>query len=371
MANVPDYSQYIAVKKVRAVQTANTNSAVSKGRAAYRYDGYFPLYRSVRLPANALLSNKFIVPAGPPPKVWALSVLGGSTDTNYTALYTTSDGKIVFGAVGTKASGEKKGGPIYYNTTYGDGAWTQVSNSVTDWNTLTMTRSGSIGYAGPHANYIRTASFANYNSWTQILSSPQVVWNSLECSDDGQYLYGATGEPNAGTIRVSSNFGVTWNTRVDSLTTFYKSIACSGNGQYALSAPSNGQLQLSSDIGVTWGIVGPSSRTWHQVTMSQSGQIMYASTTTNTMYKSIDYGVTWSSAITIPDTFVDIDCSDDGLFILGIGTTGLHASTDGGITWAVAGTIPTGIWYNVTCSSDGTIVYIASDQGRIYKATYT
>ena len=56
---MPDYSQYVAVKKIRTAQTANANTSIIKGRAPYMYDGYFPLYRSINLPVNALLSNKF------------------------------------------------------------------------------------------------------------------------------------------------------------------------------------------------------------------------------------------------------------------------------------------------------------------------
>lgn len=67
MPNVPDYSQYIGVKKVGVAQTANANTAIVKGRAPYRFDGYFPLYRGIRFPVNALVSNKFNQPSAPPP----------------------------------------------------------------------------------------------------------------------------------------------------------------------------------------------------------------------------------------------------------------------------------------------------------------
>lgn len=81
MPNVPDYSQYVAVKKVRAAQTGNSNAASNKGRISYRYDGYFPLYRSVGLPVNALLSNKFTselptTPSIPPGPFSPLSISG-------------------------------------------------------------------------------------------------------------------------------------------------------------------------------------------------------------------------------------------------------------------------------------------------------
>ena len=70
MPSAPDYSQYIAVKKINVAQTANANSAIVKSKAPNIFDGYFPLYKGIRLPPNALLTNKFTnisVPAGPPP----------------------------------------------------------------------------------------------------------------------------------------------------------------------------------------------------------------------------------------------------------------------------------------------------------------
>ncbi len=60
MPNVPDYSSYIETKKVSVAQTVNTNTSAIKGRAPNRYDGYFPLYKGIKLPKNALISNKFI-----------------------------------------------------------------------------------------------------------------------------------------------------------------------------------------------------------------------------------------------------------------------------------------------------------------------
>lgn len=78
MPNVPDYSQYIGVKKTGVAQTANANTAVVKGRAPNRFDGYFPLYRSIRLPANALISNKFFgsSAAASPPAPFAPTSVG-------------------------------------------------------------------------------------------------------------------------------------------------------------------------------------------------------------------------------------------------------------------------------------------------------
>ncbi len=62
MPNVPDYSQYVAVKKISAAQTANTRTSIVKARAPYSYGNPFPMYKSIRLPRNSLISNKFLTP---------------------------------------------------------------------------------------------------------------------------------------------------------------------------------------------------------------------------------------------------------------------------------------------------------------------
>ncbi len=62
MPNVPDYSQYVAVKKISAAQTANTRTSIVKARAPYSYSNPFPMYKSIRLPRNSLISNKFLTP---------------------------------------------------------------------------------------------------------------------------------------------------------------------------------------------------------------------------------------------------------------------------------------------------------------------
>lgn len=131
MANVPDYSQYIGVKKIRVAQTANTNTAVVKGRAQNRFDGYFPLYKSIGLPANALISNKFLrtsAPAAPPvpfapTSVGTLSVwLDASGLTNGASVATWTDktaSALVFSKGGTTPVVTQIGGLNYVDTTSG------------------------------------------------------------------------------------------------------------------------------------------------------------------------------------------------------------------------------------------------------------
>lgn len=94
----PDYSQYIAVKKINASQSGNANTSIVKSRSPYRYDGYFPLYKGVRLPPNSLLSNKFLTTSSSSPssnildtvyELLLLDTVGNSYTTNNLSTFTT------------------------------------------------------------------------------------------------------------------------------------------------------------------------------------------------------------------------------------------------------------------------------------------
>ena len=64
MPNVPDYSLYADFKRKSVAQTVNSRDPRIFKNSGYTYGVYFPLYRSVGFPANALLSNKFTSGSG-------------------------------------------------------------------------------------------------------------------------------------------------------------------------------------------------------------------------------------------------------------------------------------------------------------------
>jgi photosystem II stability/assembly factor-like uncharacterized protein len=172
-------------------------------------------------------------------------------------------------------------------------------------------------------------------------------------------------------IFVTNNGGTSWTERVRSPLQRRRRflVVCSGDGVYALTgAVSGGTLEKTSDSGATWVDVGP-SLAWNSFACSASGQLMYASTTTSSLYKSTDYGVTWS-LISLPQTFIDIDASDDGNVLVGISTTKFYVSQDGGLTWTDVYTNPGNVWTNVTCTANGALAYIASNNGPVYRAVY-
>lgn len=484
MANVPDYSNYINVKKTSVAQTANTAIATVKGRAPYRYDGYFPLYRGIRLPVNALISNKFTGgPVVQPPTYqvtastltineaglpvvftitttnvadgtvlfWEniqtassvdfaeginsgnVTITGGTgtitltivadqitEGTEYIALNirTSSVGTILatsltvtindtsiaptwtitntsanlsntLADVDTTATGTKvmavKGynpgagltnGPIYLNTNSGIGVWPTVATNDF-WKTGCFTRDGTIAYAGGHANPVRKSTDGGI-SWFSLASpignSPSAVWNSLQCSDNGNVVYGSAGfgtGADRSYLWVSVNAGVTWTSRLT--LGVWSGVACSADGQYAVACPNlsgtASQLQKTSDSGSTWTAVGTSTF-YNAVCCSSSGSIMYAVPTSGTTaYKSTDYGATWSS-ITLPATFNDIDCSTNGSFVIGVSSTKFYFSTNGGSSWTEVYTVPSSTAYRLCSSDTGTIVYFITYSGPVYKAVY-
>lgn len=79
MSGAPDYSTYLNVKKINVAQTANANTSVVKFRVPNRLDGYFPLYKSIKLPINAFVSNKFTQYGGVLPPFTPLTITGLTT----------------------------------------------------------------------------------------------------------------------------------------------------------------------------------------------------------------------------------------------------------------------------------------------------
>lgn len=139
MPSAPDYSQYIAVKKINVAQTANTNTTIIKRKAPNRFDGYFPLYSSIRLPPNALLSNKFTgsissapatppIPFAPSDVVGLITWLDSSALTNgatITSWVDKSSSAITFTKTGTpNIVVSQIGGLNYMNMTAGSAGTT-------------------------------------------------------------------------------------------------------------------------------------------------------------------------------------------------------------------------------------------------------
>lgn len=118
--------------------------------------------------------------------------------------------------------------------------------------------------------------------------------------------------------------------------------ALSATGQFQLVAKQAGTLSLSSDYGITWASVG-ASRNWLSVAMSASGNYMYATDATGgtgNLYVSTDYGLTWSVASASLPTggWAGVGISQTGQYVIAGGPTSFWLSSNYGATWSASQT---------------------------------
>lgn len=188
---------------------------------------------------------------------------------------------------------------------------------------------------------------------TSLAKSPTEVF----CSSNGSVVY-----TNAnGTINYSTDGGLNWtviNSPLGSVTpggTFGMGAfpKCSSNGSVVIAKLSNNYIGCSTNGGATWSTAtaigtggagsGTSTGDFRGFTVSGNGSVMYVTKYNDYIYKSTDAGATWgtvTSAGTNP--WLGISCSDDGSKVFvgfrssvagsAIGTVG-YRSINGGTTW--------------------------------------
>ena len=119
-------------------------------------------------------------------------------------------------------------------------------------------------------------------------------------------------------------------------------VASSSDGTHLAVAVQGEYIYTSSDSGVTWiQQSGSGSRNWQNITMSASGQYIYATNSAGSgsgVYRSDDYGVTWTSIYPYQDGV--IWCSSTGQYVIasvgsfyGYSISGTWVSADYGVTW--------------------------------------
>jgi photosystem II stability/assembly factor-like uncharacterized protein len=173
----------------------------------------------------------------------------------------------------------------------------------------------------------------------------------------------------AGNGGIYTNNGLTWNiTSAPSYIQSWQSIASSSNGMNLVASgigpPSHiGEIYTSTDSGNTWNFVtSPTVLQWNSVTCSADGTKLVAIPYTNAVYTSSNAGATWTTnALPIPSSAYSwsVASSADGTKLVTgsiappIGS--IFTSSNSGTTW-VSNSSPSGFWYSVAASSNGTIL---------------
>jgi hypothetical protein len=210
-------------------------------------------------------------------------------------------------------------------------------------------------------------------TWAQ--KTPYEYWAALSVSDDGQYMLASTYEK----VYISNNYGATWSvTKTWPTSVFYTSSAISNNGTYMYLSNSavvgyDGGVYVSTNQGstwntVSWGLTPSGGRGPNSLTISSSGQYLYAGYNSGILAKSSDYGATQSSTLIDSDYFMNIislSSSANGSNVIAGGynnrTYGqliyLKGTTNGGANWASITSGSTGqklIWSKVAINNSGT-----------------
>lgn len=158
---------------------------------------------------------------------------------------------------------------------------------------------------------------------------------------------------------------------------WYKA-SVSDDGSTILLGTNEGRLWLSIDRGVNWTEQQPndvdSDRAWRAIAVSGNGQVLLAGEyeTDGRLYRSIDSGANWSELQPVGDTnqiWLDAALDYDGSVIMAHRyASNVYISSDSGVNWGNAGVTGT---LCVACSSDGAVMLVGKNSGRLYLSINT
>lgn len=272
---------------------------------------------------------------------------------------------------------------VWISTTYGS-TWSQTtlpSTSAFSWNFGSISSTGQYMLAASTTGLFLSIDFGS--TWNMITSlSTSLSYYGTSMSSTGQYML-ATVNGTTG-VYLSSNFGANnispygspgWTLTTLSTSFSYLSSAMSSDGQYMLAAQYTpaGSLFLSTNFGVTWSqrTVGvPTNVQWYQVGMSNLGQFMIASAYGGFIYVSSNYGVNWSqSSLATSSASTQQPCSISGtgqhMFVGN--NNGAFYSNDYGATWTRISYLPNSTgWRFGSMSSTGQYSLQIVQNGNVY-----
>lgn len=89
-------------------------------------------------------------------------------------------------------------------------------------------------------------------NWAKASLPDSVLFMAAAVSANGEYMYVASSEENAGVIYISTNDGSSWTLLANAPKLSYKSITCSLTGQNVTAVATSGPVIVSTNYGATW-----------------------------------------------------------------------------------------------------------------------
>jgi hypothetical protein len=283
--------------------------------------------------------------------IWT-SADAGATWTERTAPPQAPWSSIASSADGTKLVAVGLGVQIW---TSGDSGVTwQGRDSARVWDSVTMSADGSrmaaatletVSGSGDGKIYtLQQAPGAAFGTGTWIERGETKMWRSIASSADGSKLVAGAYRDDQSVqqgVYTSIDFGVTWTSRLATVSTAYR-VASSSDGTKLALAERFGKIYTSADSGLTWS-AGVFEGGFNSVASSADGSVLVAVQATGTNPAAEPAAPT--------------------------GRTGkLLVSSNSGATWTERAT-PNKWWRGAAVSADGNRLVGAVNVGQIYVST--
>ena len=292
--------------------------------------------------------------------------------------------KEIAGSIGISGDGQYIVARDYNNNfirlsdNYGD-LWTNIPTSINFGN-----RGFAVNYSGQYmigvlGDDIIGISNTFGSTWSTIDTGNSQMW-WCDISSDGQYMIIGGFESGGTDIKISTDFGGSWNSATTS-SPLVRGVAINDTGTVAYYAQSSEKVMKSVNYGVTWlpttlGVGTAPSGYFADVATDRTGQIVVvADRQNNLIWTSQDAGDTWTPGNSSNTYTWDKVCmSSDGrkLFAVPLNSTlsYLWMSTDYGVTWNPVTSGGERNWLQLSISRDGNmlVAVIGVTYGRLYSS---
>lgn len=229
--------------------------------------------------------------------------------------------------------------------------------------------------------------------WKPLMSAGKRQWRGITCSDNGTIVLACAWKDH---IYKSTNNGITWVPITTSIgKRSWTAISCSSDCKIIVAcatwsaADSTGDyVWISKNSGASWskasatiGINGNGISFWSSISCSSNSAVIAAAELFGNVWVSKDSGVTWTNSSSSSQTFPLTNFNTSDICVSSDGTTitlvtipnskdigNVFTSNDSGDTWEFR--FPLDQTSNcVTCSADGTVIAVGSNENFIYTST--
>lgn len=349
----------------------------------------------MRIGLISLLSTAVVLATG-------LNLPGNAAVASLTWSSTTS-GSYQFSGISTSDDGQKviavsfsANERVMYSSNAGS-TWTNIvpsrsTGTASNFNSVAISGDGTAAYlvvsSGGPTTGSKVYKTTNFSTWTQLSVGNTNAYYTVSTNQDGTVVVIG----NLSGVLVSTDGGSTWPS-----SSAFSAFGCdmSSSGAKILCF-GDGTLRLSSNTGATWTSRLPSGTRYLEgdgAAISGNGSVIYTVYSDyggglegkSKVYKSINDGVTWSEiTANLPEAAITantggrnygiVDTSENGSVVL-IGSRGrstlggvgyqtgyLYLSDDSGSTWTKQTNSTTTAWGGVTVNQNGSKMYAAPGQ---------